>query len=929
LYADVNGLYTDSDDDDTAQWDELKYDFTVNESTLEYEGADADEATVEFRKLYTFEDPQMVANSSLRSHLWTTLMLPTPEAMGNKRYSARVQSFSNYNYLVFKFTGDSTDSVKEEDFIISKEDENGSEVRVFNVDGEKPSTFEGTEDEWNSGKQAIIDIAKSWRDKAWDPVRDQRFTSTYATSLVNKVWEDSKIYVYDWVVKIFFERANTSFTVDKKKYDNKENLGRITATFKDLKDDYKDFTRDKIDAKIKVDDIFAKMMKQYGPSTSADIAFDKYLQKTYGISQKKDGSYVSDGSKISKEEMDEFKENYKNVMTNFSNDQQASNGFPASMGRANYVLVALQATNNFEGLYNSYIGPKLQELFKKDYVRHYGEGIYQKFADLSKDVRDSLFGVGASHILVYVDEDLDGNPDDPKDYYDNLDEGKIIDIKELISELISEVYKQIGNNLTITGGIESIIAEYEQVTRAVPAYITILDNLPNKVQYDRWAKYKQAGLFLKYETLESINQDTNMPAAATYDKDFYNRVEYLNKHLDQYVGKDYAIATDSAIFPYLDSYGGGVYSTINSELLDNVQSSFGWHFILLTSREAAKSSASTKKEDSASNYVSDFTDLFDNPLNAYSYTPYLTADQIQIYLQELGTTYGVEHLPSSVNDAINNYFTPIKTLYDGEQFQREIEYKILDEVGATFKGDYTSYTAIVNAMREVNKHNIFSYNDIEGLSLHNVWERKFGRIFEVLENGNYFISAGSSIFASNLKTITVEEGAAAPTYTPILEQDFKTNYAVGSYQWVGILSADKGIYKLEAILNGTGEVIGQYFVKVIDGKEVGVDYGTPSITTSTLSTLEKCYQFIWTGFDGEKVPNEQSAQINDFINTLKSKVTATDTADGNLTDVIFYEFRYVNWTIAGDYNVILTVSDSTGNTVTETININIAPKPAA
>src|SRR5690606_12961511 len=86
-----------------------------------------------------------------------------------------------------------------------------------------------------------------------------------------------------------------------------------------------------------------------------------------------------------------------------------------------------------------YVQTKLRELFEEDLTVHFpndseANNIYKKFATLAETYRSNSIGISASHLLVYVDLNNDGTPDDPNkiDFAEanllDLDGNLIVDI---------------------------------------------------------------------------------------------------------------------------------------------------------------------------------------------------------------------------------------------------------------------------------------------------------------------------------------------------------------------------------------------------------------------------------------------------------------------------------------------------------------------
>lgn len=600
----------------------------------------------EFSTLYTYEDLNTV-NASLRSHVYVTLgsQDKQDDESTSKPYSARVQTFGNSRYLVFKL---SDDSASQENTLI--EDPEDDALKIFNLENEDAETL------YDEIKAKII------KDK---------LTSSYVTTQVEEKYEDIDIQIFDNVIRTFFKQSYT--------YNGKEvnKSGHVVATV--------DGTE------ILVDDLYALAEERFGLSLSVDMLMNKYLdnQSVYSITAK---------------ELEDFTTQFEDVIRQFSADQFATNGFPASIGREQFLLIAFGASTNEQAVKELYVFPELRKQFLQDYEAHYGENIFQVMTDLALKQHDLFKSTRVSHLLVYFDNNGDGTPDNPQEYLNTLSTQAVTDIKEGLAELVSDVYDKLGD----------FKSDAEAFTRLSELFNSSgrIERGSNSVPYDlqielEYAKYRQLGFYLKFENIGSniTNTSNFITGQSVLDPVFYDRAMFLH---DLIVGDG---ALPQLELPFIDSYDDYTFNNLNLiTLLDDVQSDFGWHFIVTTSITKAPLALYSEESDTEGRYSFVQDDI--------TYTTYnegvdaevpgsnaLTLNQVAYYMVQNLTEAGAT-LPPVVQTAVNTYLLPLLNLYNNQFMQRELIFNLLAP-GITFK-DQTLTTRLAG-VRDVNTNQLFSY----------------------------------------------------------------------------------------------------------------------------------------------------------------------------------------------------------------------------
>ena len=136
-------------------------------------------------------------NTQLRNHIYTALKLPTEDEPDNVQYSQRPNTFGEYVYLVYKFGDDSA-----------------SEEGILNED----------EDAFLDGNDDLIAELK-------EEMIDDKLTDSYINEKVQEHNKDSKLNIYDPVLRALYSRNNEYKGATKMK-DNKilAEVGDVVVT---------------------------------------------------------------------------------------------------------------------------------------------------------------------------------------------------------------------------------------------------------------------------------------------------------------------------------------------------------------------------------------------------------------------------------------------------------------------------------------------------------------------------------------------------------------------------------------------------------------------------------------------------------------------------------------------------------------------------
>jgi hypothetical protein len=585
---------------------------------------------VSYSPTLTYDELTKV-NASLRSHIYTTLVSESSmedpnDTTNGQPYSSRFLQFGTPYYLVFKL---SDGKAAEEGILV--EDPQDAEKEIFSA------------------------TATEIRTEMYDLLLKSKLTSAYISEVVSKYYDDVEINIYDPIVRTLYEQ---SFTYTGKT-DNKS--GNVVATIGGTE--------------ITVNDFYTRLEKSYGINISLDLLSNQYLLSS-------DKYTITDADRKS------YQTQFEDIISQFSANNFASAGFPASMGREKFLLLAFGSRTNQEAINQIYVFPELRVQYLKDFEVHYGEDVYAKLSQLTRLQYENYKSMNVSHLLIYVDQNGDGNPDNPQDYLDSLDVAGQQAVLEGLVDLVKLVYSKVGYYSTLANGLQTLATEFNNSGRILRGN-DIPPVGPNDPKLDiqpelTWARFRQLGFYLKFENLSSAITNTSnlISSQQRLDTVFYNRVMQMYD-------------TDATL-PQLDLFD----SVITQDELSNVKSSFGWHLILNTSLAKSSSVMYSQYADTEGKYVS----KTDTTLNFYnSDTDWASPNQIKFYLIEGKSDEGVQ-LPTIVETAFNTQFSPVMARYQSTYMQRELVFKLIED--ANFSGNQA---ARFNVIREINRRQMNEY----------------------------------------------------------------------------------------------------------------------------------------------------------------------------------------------------------------------------
>jgi len=351
------------------------------------------------------------------------------------------------------------------------------------------------------------------------------------------------------------------------------------------------------------------------------------VQTPYVIAQHFEDVYCTDDTvaceydvnKNTSDEMATHFDSYDSLQEQFNNSYYAS-----YYTFEEYLYLAYGVKTKEDMIYQYYVKGTLQPFVIYDQITSNDYDILHRLMDMMQPYYDNYFDLDINHLLIYVDRDENGKPDDYQDFYDSLDDQAAFD--QMLADFQTDIeayLNQDGNTMT------SLVSAYNNAKR---------DDAT-------WGEYKAFGLYLM---TEKLGDKTYSDSINTYEDSFTDALVtlYQDYQLPENINKDY------------------IYSQNLTE------TSYGVHLIKVAKgdkfdKPTAKFAMTYDSETGDPKYDAGMVNTGDE----------LTFDQLKIYADyrfyeiaqnsaDLEAIYGFEKpaIPNSVLAAINAYFSD---LYDG------------------------------------------------------------------------------------------------------------------------------------------------------------------------------------------------------------------------------------------------------------------------
>lgn len=320
----------------------------------------------------------------------------------------------------------------------------------------------------------------------------------------------------------------------------------------------------------------------------------------------------------------------------------------------------------------------------------------------------SLLDINLDHILINIDADGDGSPDDPEQFLAN-DSSKKLDFEEKVTKLAQQIYKEA----------IFIYNKYNTSMKDILTYIKGQYEEGNALQSDSnitWADddFTKYNFLLTVESLGEIDQssvENYVVPFATYVKNVYKGC--LN---DSTVDNEY----DNGEFIIYD--GNGVKLLTNDNDAESitkdtlVKTVYGYHLLVLNSYDEPDSTKYTTNDDSEGYQTninllfdevdedSDTDDIYAIIENSYNdKKDEVNFNQFIIYYVQANTST-TSTLDSDIYNLIKSMYDDVVSMYKNSDFQTYLLLELLDI-------QTTDFQSIINAEQTYYANTVVEYED--------------------------------------------------------------------------------------------------------------------------------------------------------------------------------------------------------------------------
>ena len=524
----------------------------------------------------------------------------------------------------------------------------GKNVYLVYLNQEKPEVeYEKLED---------ADKAAAKEETIKELIEGKLTSNVISTLLVEKVY-DTEIVIYDYVFDALYAAENS---------DHK----RLEAS--EWKDEYNSYVAKVGETYITVADFYSKLEKLLGLTTSLD-----YFTKEVLLNSK----YAY---KLTDKDLEAIDKEYKAAVESFENGSYASNGLPTSVGKDVFLFAYFGSTDEAE-IKNQYKSQKIWEYYLKEKPENY----FALAEAFSKQYHDKYFDLSVKHILLTVDFDSDGTPDDPELFMNKLSEEKQTAFTNAIVAAMDAIVKEV--NYIVEKDYSSLVDALDYVLREFYANGTLLSDTTKT-----WSFYKdEFNLGLTIEDLSSVSSSTY----SQYVKEFGIGVQklYTKLSVEKKLNDDYLASSVSNI----------------DEL---IKTNYGYHILGVYNSGNVTSALYTKDNDSSEQYVNIKVEVNGEKVtieNAYSENKWASINQIRIYDAQVNTEDGITDLPSAVKTYISKFYTTFTTRFNNESFRNILLAKTELTIDFADANNDTKFAEFI----EIQKRQLDSYEDYSSESI--------------------------------------------------------------------------------------------------------------------------------------------------------------------------------------------------------------------
>ncbi len=290
-----------------------------------------------------------------------------------------------------------------------------------------------------------------------------------------------------------------------------------------------------------------------------------------------------------------------------------------------YLFLAYGVKSQEQLLSNYYVKSTLQPFFIYDKIIENDYAELSTLVELMQPYFDNYFSLKAQHLLIFIDRDEDGRPDDYDKFYAELEDQAAYDAKLAAFEAAIRLYLEDDDNTLITLKEDYSKAKRDDAT---------------------WGEFIRYGFYLIYENLGELNYTDSI---STYEKPFVDGLVevYQDYVLASNKNKDFMLS-DSLINT---SYGAHLIFAEKGTEFDQPTGQFTMIFDTVTGDPLYSNDLGNLQESFTMKQIKAYAD--------YRFSTIVSPTL------DLEAIYGLEVLdiPTSLTEAFNAYIASIYDAY--------------------------------------------------------------------------------------------------------------------------------------------------------------------------------------------------------------------------------------------------------------------------
>ena len=516
-------------------------------------------------------------------------------------------------------------------------------------------------------------------------------TENATNEMIYKHRQDAKLEIFDAYIEAIYDYQYTYFyettlkLTDYAKFENsKKKEKTIVARF--------EVAGQKTE--ITADQLFNSLKDKYAVSTSVDLINQYQLisNKAYNDIY---NPYIAEGTynkdllrELLTTEIGGFRKNFELDYFTYSylSYYGFTPNFPADYGWTNFEKDYFGAFSDEELLTNANFGGSVYSEALDKLTKSLYTGITTEADMTNSDVATEMnklynewYSLNVINLIVYVDANYDSTIDSQTDTDEDTDGFEdstwTAAQRALVPELIDLILAKASETgeTTLANQITALVTLYKNASYEVPA--TAPTSSDTIYTYNYWAKFKMAGLLLKFETANSYNNSSELV------EEFLDELQVMwNKAKDL-----------------------GLSGTFELPLISNanVETTYGYHKIAALSMTEA-SDLPSFKDIEIHELVTEATENIDSTVS-YKKDRYDTA------VKTLKDKYNIEYvkdyaIDEAIKARIDAWYTPAVTAVSGSDVLSMNLIKYLEENKQNIKpADSTTYFRIFDEIIRVSK----------------------------------------------------------------------------------------------------------------------------------------------------------------------------------------------------------------------------------